>query len=487
MYIGRSGTAHTIDVTLNLSEIKDNSNYKYAYYVYVGSDRGRALQWSSKIEFATSDSREVTISGMTHDLWARELASDATRGTAWVEVVTYNASEKEIASHKDSFEVVMHEDCKPTIGSFCFNPENVGGYNILLTNYNKLGFKIGYTNQSTKGSAWEPTKGSKIVSYTISGPGMKTQTLLTSKGYYTYNHSGGIDVSSSVQSGAGLEYTITVTDERGRSNSLKKKFYNWYHYHKPQITSIATTRYASQYGGTDIDTGTWVSFNFDLVICQITHQGKNINDGYNYTSYIDGELGSAGRTNVGDLKSHTLSLTVTDKLGGQVTEEHIIPAVERIINIRGDGMGIAFGTKSTQLKEFHCAWDIVCDESITSMECVQTGSDIRLKNNIEDLSASIIDNLHPVKYELINASNGKTHFGFIAQEVADVLSNEGFKPEMTGLLGHVTREEQQLYTLAYTEFIPLVVKKCQELQQENNEMRAEIAEIKQLLLQTSSE
>ena len=98
-----------------------------------------------------------------------------------------------------------------------------------------------------------------------------------------------------------------------------------------------------------------------------------------------------------------------------------------------------------------------------------------------------MDKLRPVQYQLTQFDDGKIHYGFVAQEIVEVLTDAEVNPEQTGIIGHTTQDGQEIYTLTYTEFIPLVVKKCQELQKENNEMRAEIAEIKSMLLAHNSE
>ena len=101
------------------------------------------------------------------------------------------------------------------------------------------------------------------------------------------------------------------------------------------------------------------------------------------------------------------------------------------------------------------------------------GSDRKLKTNIENIDIDIIDLLRPVKYRLINESSGTIHYGLIAQDVEDTLSSVGVNYK-TGIVHYDEDDktnERSNYALAYGEIIPLLVKKCQELQQEINELK----------------
>ena len=96
----------------------------------------------------------------------------------------------------------------------------------------------------------------------------------------------------------------------------------------------------------------------------------------------------------------------------------------------------------------------------------------------QDIDIDIVDNLQPIQYELVQSNDNKIHYGFIAQDVEKLLSDAGLNPELTGIIGQIQNNGQQEYVLTYTEFIPLLTKKCQELQAEINILKEEISELK---------
>ena len=98
----------------------------------------------------------------------------------------------------------------------------------------------------------------------------------------------------------------------------------------------------------------------------------------------------------------------------------------------------------------------------------------RSKHNVEDINIDIVDLLHPVQYKLINENSGITHYGFIAQDVEQVIKNAGITNDKLGIVRYDENKEtneKTNYAIAYDEIIPLLVKKCQELQQEINELK----------------
>jgi hypothetical protein len=91
-------------------------------------------------------------------------------------------------------------------------------------------------------------------------------------------------------------------------------------------------------------------------------------------------------------------------------------------------------------------------------------SDIKVKQNIENLDLTITDDLLsiiPKKYNLIN--DNKTHFGFLAQDV------ELYYPNLVKNIK--TEENDYVKTVNYLEFIPLLLLKIQDLQSQINELK----------------
>ena len=104
---------------------------------------------------------------------------------------------------------------------------------------------------------------------------------------------------------------------------------------------------------------------------------------------------------------------------------------------------------------------------------MSTTSDERQKENIQEISSSLSDNLNllrPVSYTLkqdsawIYDKNAKelqgTHYGLLAQEVKEIF------PEL------VYERGEQL-SINYIELIPLLIKQVQELSMEVEELKAQ--------------
>jgi len=102
-------------------------------------------------------------------------------------------------------------------------------------------------------------------------------------------------------------------------------------------------------------------------------------------------------------------------------------------------------------------------------------SDTRLKENIVEINYGLEDvmQITPVSYELISDAENKTHIGFKAQEIQEII------PEIV-----LTAPESGMLSVAYTEMIPVLTKAIQELNEkldsvieENARLRAENASL----------
>lgn len=98
-------------------------------------------------------------------------------------------------------------------------------------------------------------------------------------------------------------------------------------------------------------------------------------------------------------------------------------------------------------------------------------SDRNLKSNIynTDLGLGFINKLRPVSYTRINDESGNTEYGFIAQEVDEVLKNEQNIDN-----GIISVDSEGIYSLRYNDLLAPMVKAIQELKQENEELRSKI-------------
>jgi trimeric autotransporter adhesin len=106
-------------------------------------------------------------------------------------------------------------------------------------------------------------------------------------------------------------------------------------------------------------------------------------------------------------------------------------------------------------------------------------SDRRWKSDIQNsnLGLGFISKLNPVSYYRTNDENKKTEYGFIAQEVEEVLKESGI--DNSGML---TITDEGMYELRYNDLLAPMVKAIQELKAEKDELKTENTELKDRLL-----
>lgn len=106
-------------------------------------------------------------------------------------------------------------------------------------------------------------------------------------------------------------------------------------------------------------------------------------------------------------------------------------------------------------------------------------SDRKFKTDIlnSKLGLGFISKLRPVSYTRINDEHQKIEYGFIAQEVEDVLKNEGV--ENSGIL---TIDDEGTYNMRYNDLIAPMVKAIQELKTENDELKTENQNLNERLI-----
>lgn len=109
--------------------------------------------------------------------------------------------------------------------------------------------------------------------------------------------------------------------------------------------------------------------------------------------------------------------------------------------------------------------------AITCISLTQT-SDRRKKENIKDLDAekseSFIYGLKPASFRFINDEEGKTHHGFIAQDVEEIVDGDW---------SVVDEDESGIKTLSYTEIIADLVATVQKQNERISALEEKIAEL----------
>jgi hypothetical protein len=119
---------------------------------------------------------------------------------------------------------------------------------------------------------------------------------------------------------------------------------------------------------------------------------------------------------------------------------------------------------STIIKTINAKFNVLIESNLTVLGSINNPSDINLKKNITELTThdNNLLSLVPVTFEFKNDMNEKKHYGFIAQEV------EKIYPELVS-------QEGSIKTLNYIEFIPIILSKMKEMQNEINELKKTIS------------
>jgi len=132
---------------------------------------------------------------------------------------------------------------------------------------------------------------------------------------------------------------------------------------------------------------------------------------------------------------------------------------------------VAVGTNSHQIRIGNTAITLA-----TTQIAWTTSSDKRWKSDIvqSGLGLDFVSKLNPVSYTRKNDEKQRTEYGFIAQEIEEVLKEA--KVENTGML---TIDDAGMYQLRYNDLLAPMVKAIQELKAENDDLRRELEEMKE--------
>lgn len=321
--------------------------------------------------------------------------------------------------------------------------------------------------------------GSTIQKCVISGQNLSYTSTSSSTSY---------SAKSSTLTVAGKKtYTVTVTDSRGRTASATKSI-TIVDYNPPAITSISSFR--SNTDGSLNGSGEHVTHQltssfytlngnnnikievFSKKSSDSTYSNSVIikNDSSNTVSYTYTYPNDSFAVD----STYDFKIVISDSVGQSATVYTHVGTKNVPINISGDNNSVAIGgfaqTSSNNNGRFDCVWEAHFATAPI------TDSDRNLKHNIKDINIDVIDKLRPVQYNLINDESDTTHYGFIAQDVEQALLESGVTSDKMGIVHYdenYETQERTNYALSYDEIIPLLVKKCQELQQEIDKLKGE--------------
>lgn len=457
-----SVSGSTMDSTITIQISKAESSFTHTLVWSFGNENGTIVSQTSN-------------SSVTWTPLSKQLASqipNSESGTGTLTCITYNGN-TEVGKKSINFTLKVPSDVRPSISAFTSS--------IASTKPSGCGLYV--KNNSTVQWAVSASGiyGSTIRKCVISGPNLSYTSTISSRSYMA--------TSATLTTCGTKIYTVTITDSRGRTATKTQSIYVS-DYNPPTITSI--TSFRSNADGSMNGSGQYVTHQLNASFYTLG-DNNNIKIKAYSKKRSDATYSESNSVIVKDDKSDRTSYTYTYKDAsfavdtaydfkivisdsvGQYAMFYTNVGTKNVpLNISGDNSSIAIGGFAQKQADnkglFRCEW------AASFASSPQVDSDRNLKRDINDIDIDIIDKLKPVQYVLKNDDSDTIHYGFIAQDVEQVLLSSNESKQKTGIVHYDEDEstkEHKNYSLAYDEIIPLLVKKCQELQREIDILKGE--------------
>lgn len=450
-----SVSGSTMDSTITIQISKAVSSFTHTLVWSFGNENGTIVSQTSN-------------SSVTWTPLSKQLASqipNSESGTGTLTCITYNGN-TEVGKKSINFTLKVPSDVRPSISAFTSS--------IASTKPSGCGLYV--KNNSTVQWAVSASGiyGSTIRKCVISGPNLSYTSTISSRSYMA--------TSATLTTCGTKIYTVTITDSRGRTATKTQSIYVS-DYNPPTITSI--TSFRSNADGSMNGSGQYVTHQLNASFYTLGDNNNIKIKAYSKkrSDATYSELNSVVvKDDASDRTSYTYTyknasfavdtaydfkIVISDSVGQYAMFYTNVGTKNVPLNISGDNSSIAIGSFAQKQVDnkglFRCEW------AASFASSPQVDSDRNLKRNINDIDIDIIDKLKPVQYVLKNDDSDTIHYGFIAQDVEQALLQSKEAEQKIGIVHYdedMETKERTNYSLAYDEIIPLLVKKCQELQQE---------------------
>lgn len=386
-------------------------------------------------------------------------------GTGTLKCITYNGGTI-IGEKTINFMLYVQNSMKPSINSFTSS--------IDRTNPSGCGMYVKNNSAVTWTVYAVGSYGSTITKCVINGQNLSETKTGSATSYSMTSHTLTV---------AGKQtYTVTVTDSRGRTESTTGEI-TIIDYNPPTITSI--TSFRSNADGSMNGSGQYVTHQLNASFYTLggnnnikikAYSKKRSDATYSELNSVVVKDDASDRTSYTYTyknasfavdTAYDFKIVISDSVGQYAMFYTNVGTKNVPLNISGDNSSIAIGSFAQKQVDnkglFRCEW------AASFASSPQVDSDRNLKRNINDIDIDIIDKLKPVQYVLKNDDSDTIHYGFIAQDVEQALLQSKEAEQKIGIVHYdedMETKERTNYSLAYDEIIPLLVKKCQELQQE---------------------
>jgi hypothetical protein len=457
-----SVSGSTMDSTITIQISKAESSFTHTLVWSFGNENGTIVSQTSN-------------SSVTWTPLSKQLASqipNSESGTGTLTCITYNGN-TEVGKKSINFTLKVPSDVRPSISAFTSS--------IASTKPSGCGLYV--KNNSTVQWAVSASGiyGSTIRKCVISGPNLSYTSTISSRSYMA--------TSATLTTCGTKIYTVTITDSRGRTATKTQSIYVS-DYNPPTITSI--TSFRSNADGSMNGSGQYVTHQLNASFYTLgdnnnikikAYSKKRSDATYSESNSVIVKDDESDRTSYTYTykdasfavdTAYDFKIVISDSVGQYAMFYTNVGTKNVPLNISGDNSSIAIGGFAQKQADnkglFRCEW------AASFASSPQVDSDRNLKRDINDIDIDIIDKLKPVQYVLKNDDSDTIHYGFIAQDVEQVLLSSNESKQKTGIVHYDEDEstkEHKNYSLAYDEIIPLLVKKCQELQREIDILKGE--------------
>lgn len=321
-----SGSSLGSSVTVNISRASTSFTHKVEYS-FAGSS------------YTTATSSAATSATFTPSLSLANHIPNATSGTLTVRVTTYSGSTQIGNAVTKTQTLSLPGSVLPTLSGVTLTRVDNGvpsSWGVYVQGYSKVTATI---------AGASGIYGSSISGYSLSGAG--------------YSSSSNSLTTGVLNSTGTFSFSGYVTDSRGRSSSsMTSAQFVVYEYFPPSI-SVSAQRCTSD--GTISSSGTYLKVHCTYSYASVN--GKNTISRSVTCNSVSNTTFSSGTSfimnaNCAIGSSYTLTAEITDGLGNSSIVTAFIPTAERVMNIKSNGKGVAFGGFSTKENTLQCYWDL---------------------------------------------------------------------------------------------------------------------------------
>lgn len=335
--------------TLALTTIARASDFSYS----AGTELGQAITmtidrksdaFTHKVEYSFAGSSAVTVSSnattsasFTPDVSLATNIPNSTVGALTIKVTTFNGSTQIGDPVTKSVDLSVPSSVVPTMR----NPRAIREDNGVPSEWGV--YVKGYSQVTIRIISASGAQGSTIKSYSISGPNLNSNESLAKS-----------DKLTTVGTNT---YTCRITDSRGRT-AEKTVSITVVDYTPPSIQASASRCNSS---GTVTTNGTYLRVTATYSIASVSSKNsvssKSVScNGVSNTSFTSGTaFVLSANCSIG--RSYTMTASVTDALGNSASVTVEIRTSSRIMNVRKNKTGIAFGKFAETDNLFEVDWD----------------------------------------------------------------------------------------------------------------------------------